>query len=311
MNLQQLYYFRAIAEMEHYTKASDKLMVTQSSLSHSISDLEQELGIHLFVRQGRNVKLTKYGSLFLEYVVRSLDALEEGKTHLQDFISPEEGTISISYISSLNEFIPFLVAQYFKDTGNIKNKFQFNPSPTVTIEESLANGCADIAFSTAIGNDQFSHHRIGIHKTVVIAHHTHPLAGQDHVRLSQLEGEKFITYNYECQLRYFIDEMFKSAGIYPRIISETTHDSIILASVAANFGVAIIPEPLSPLHSNVKVLPIAGPASERHIYMIVKKNRYISPCVKTFTGFVIRRGDILNDFLDGLPERHPLLCNLA
>ena len=56
MNLQQLYYFKTIAELEHYTKASQMLNITQSSLSHSINDLEKELGVLLFIRQGRNVR---------------------------------------------------------------------------------------------------------------------------------------------------------------------------------------------------------------------------------------------------------------
>ena len=68
MNLQQLYYFKTIAELEHYTKASQMLNITQSSLSHSINDLEKELGVLLFIRQGRNVRLTKCGAFFLEFV---------------------------------------------------------------------------------------------------------------------------------------------------------------------------------------------------------------------------------------------------
>ena len=62
MNLQQLYYFKTIAELEHYTKASQQLNISQSSLSHSITDLEKELGVSLFIRQGRNVKLTSCGA---------------------------------------------------------------------------------------------------------------------------------------------------------------------------------------------------------------------------------------------------------
>ena len=68
MNLKQLEYFRMIAELEHFTKASEKLLISQSSLSHSIKELEAELGVELFMRQGRNVKLTKYGQMFLPFV---------------------------------------------------------------------------------------------------------------------------------------------------------------------------------------------------------------------------------------------------
>ena len=91
MNLQQLYYFKTIAELEHYTQAARKLNISPSSLSHSITDLEKELGVSLFIRQGRNVRLTSCGAFFLDYVSRSLEILDEGRSRLQDFISPESG----------------------------------------------------------------------------------------------------------------------------------------------------------------------------------------------------------------------------
>lgn len=62
MNLRQLQYFKTIAELEHYTRAAEKLYVSQSNLSHSIQELEDELNVEFFVRKGRNIKLTKYGS---------------------------------------------------------------------------------------------------------------------------------------------------------------------------------------------------------------------------------------------------------
>lgn len=64
MNLNQLHYFVTLAYMEHYTKAAKELSITQPSLSHAISMLEQELGTYLFEKQGRNVVLTKYGKVF-------------------------------------------------------------------------------------------------------------------------------------------------------------------------------------------------------------------------------------------------------
>lgn len=67
MQLQWLYYFVTIAELEHYTRAAEKLKISQSNLSHAIKSMERELGAELFERQGRNVKLNKYGKLFLPY----------------------------------------------------------------------------------------------------------------------------------------------------------------------------------------------------------------------------------------------------
>ena len=83
MNLRQLKYFRTIAEYEHYTKAAEELSVHQSSLSHAMQSLEREVGVDLFVRNGRNVILSQYGKMFLPHVVKVLDELETGATELR------------------------------------------------------------------------------------------------------------------------------------------------------------------------------------------------------------------------------------
>lgn len=78
MNLQQLYYFRKLAEVQHYTKAAKALYITQPSLSDSIASLEHELSVSLFQKKGRGVQLTKYGQEFYEYVNQALGILEHG-----------------------------------------------------------------------------------------------------------------------------------------------------------------------------------------------------------------------------------------
>ena len=78
MNLSQLQYFKVLAQEEHYTRAAQMLSITQPSLSHAISQLEQELGTRLFEKKGRNVVLTRYGKMFLPYVEESLKVLNEG-----------------------------------------------------------------------------------------------------------------------------------------------------------------------------------------------------------------------------------------
>ena len=79
MELQQLKYFREVAEREHVTRAAEKLFVSQSAISRAVTQLEKELGVPLFYRQGRAVVLSRYGRLFLEHVNRALSILESGK----------------------------------------------------------------------------------------------------------------------------------------------------------------------------------------------------------------------------------------
>ena len=101
MNLQQLYYFKTIAELEHYTKASEVLSISQSSLSHAIQSMEEELNVKLFARRGRNVVLTKYGKMLLPYVTQSLGTLEDGLARLDEEINPDTGSATIACFPSL------------------------------------------------------------------------------------------------------------------------------------------------------------------------------------------------------------------
>ena len=96
MNLQWLYYFNTIAELEHYTRAAERLHVSQSNLSHAIKELEEELGAELFERKGRNIKLTKYGEIFQPYVQKTISSLEEGISTLKEYIDPNVGTIVLA-----------------------------------------------------------------------------------------------------------------------------------------------------------------------------------------------------------------------
>ncbi|MGO1036496.1 LysR family transcriptional regulator, partial [Clostridioides difficile] len=83
MNLYHLRYFVTLAHLEHYTKAAENLSITQPSLSHAISLLENELGVALFEKEGRNIVLTKYGKIFLKDVEKSLEILDSSVKSLK------------------------------------------------------------------------------------------------------------------------------------------------------------------------------------------------------------------------------------
>ena len=78
MNLSQLYYFSKLSELEHFSKAAKELYITQPSLSHAIKSLETELGVQLFEREGRRMRLTPFGKEFATYVKRGLREIDKG-----------------------------------------------------------------------------------------------------------------------------------------------------------------------------------------------------------------------------------------
>ena len=137
MNLQQLYYFRKLAEVQHYTEAAKALYITQPSLSDSISSLENELSVALFQKKGRGIELTKYGQEFYQYVNQALGVLEHGIAIMKEKSDLVTGTIDVGCIPTLlGDFLPNALDLYHEKHPQVSLIF-FMKSPFRWQKESL------------------------------------------------------------------------------------------------------------------------------------------------------------------------------
>lgn len=299
MNLRQLYYFKAIAELEHYTRAAEKLYVSQSSLSHAIQELKDELNVEFFVKRGRNVELTKYGQLFLPYVQKTLETLETGIATLTDYINPNTGTVVMAGFPSLAQFAPDIIVRYVSETNRVDVRLQFNQEATYNqLRDQLLSGQVDLIFATEVDDPRVGSSYIGEHQIVLLVPQGHRLAQYDQVDLRELDGENFISFDTNCQLRGVTDRIFKEMGIQPNITMETAQDLIIHGLVASNHGVSIIPSPLGGAPYNTKILPIGNHIPPRRLYLQWNKDQYLPPAAEYFRDFVIRSGEIFTQFLE-------------
>ena len=147
MNLNQLHYFVTLAHMEHFTKAAEELDITQPSLSHAMTTLEQELGTKLFQKQGRGVSLTKYGQIFLKYAEESLRILDMGVRKTKEMTGQTGGVIDLAYIYTLgSEFVPRLVGDFLRAHEELSIRFHFTVGNTSEILAGLKDEKYDVAF---------------------------------------------------------------------------------------------------------------------------------------------------------------------
>ena len=299
MNLQQLYYFRTIAELEHYTRASEKLSISQSSLSHAIAALEDELNVKLFARKGRNVALTKYGRLLLPYVTKSLETLETGVSKLNDFISPDTGAVTIACFPSLAQFVPEIIVRYISETNRVNVRLQSNQEATYgALRELLLGGKVDLVLATEMNDSRISSTFIGEHELVLIVPASHPLAQLDVVNLRELDGEDFIAFERHSQIREQLDEIFSRRDIHPNIRMESGQDIIIHGLVAANHGVAIVPYPLGGTPYHVKCVRLEpGTIPPRRLYLSWNRDEYMPPAAEYFRDFIVKQGAVFDEFL--------------
>lgn len=297
MNLQQLYYFKTIAELAHFTRAAEKLSITQSSLSHAMKSLETDLKVELFARSGRNVVLTKYGQMLLPYVTESLAALESGISVIRDAVDPDSGTVSIDCFPSLATFLPDLIIQYISETKRLNVHLQTNQQNYKMIQDHLLDGSVDLAFATKIDHPDIEAVPVGEHELVLLVPGTHRFADRESISLEELDGEEFVAYTRDTQIRHQTDEMFRRLGIQPKITIETAQDMFIYSLVAASYGLAITPYPLSGAPYNVRIVHLKQSiSSSRTLYMLWNKSGYMTPAAEGFRDFVIRGGMVFNDF---------------
>lgn len=297
MNLQQLYYFKTIAEYEQYTKASKVLMISQPTLSHSISELEEELGVPLFFKQGRNIKLTKYGSVFLDYVKESLDKIELGKNAINEMINPDSGTITLSFVSSLStHFIPYMVRQFYENPQNLKIKFKYDQNTTQKIVEGIKDGRFDLGFGSKIDDHELEFYTVCEEEMAIVVSNKHPWASRKSVELSELADQDLITYEHQCGTRIYVDSILSTLNNKPKVISEVLTDTMIAGIVSANLGVAIMPKMFGLSIYDVKVINIENWDSKRKLCMMWHKDRFMSPVVKKVKDYIIENNKITSIF---------------
>ena len=288
MNLNHLYYFRALAKEEHYTRTAENLSITQPSLSHAISCLEGELGVKLFEKQGRNAKLTKYGQLFLRYVEQSLAMLDEGKRILTEASGLDGGYIDIGYIYTLgSHFIPQVINHYMEKKGENHIRFSFGQGTTKRIIQGLKEGKYDFVFSSYIKDEEnLEFIPVAEEELVLITPKDHPLADEKSVNLGDTTQYDYIYFSKNSGLRNVIDQLFSKVKGYPKIAYEGEEDSTVAGLVAAGFGIAIVPNIPLLNKMDVSVIPISSPEIHRYIYLVTLKKKYLAPVAEEFVEFV-------------------------
>lgn len=148
MTLNQLSYFYQAAVLEHFNQAAEKMNITEPSLSRSIAALEDELGVTLFEKRGRNVILTKAGEIFLEHVSTILDDVKRAENKMHQ-IATDGGHIDIAYVSPLAKvFIPTIVRSFLTEKENKNITFNFFQDITSVNIEGLKKGRYDIIFGS-------------------------------------------------------------------------------------------------------------------------------------------------------------------
>lgn len=242
MELQQLKYFREVAEREHVTRAAENLFVSQSAVSRAVTQLEEELGVPLFYRQGRAVMLSPYGRSFLEHVIRALNVLESGKRLLGEQNSEESGTVSLGFLHSLGiEMVPRLIREYRRRHPRIQ--FTLVQRSGRMLMEQLGEGSIDLCLSVPGLFEQsdvrWSH--LLDEELIIALPQTHRLAARRTLRIAELSSEAFLALVPGHTLRIIFDKVCADSSFVPNIAFEGMDIATLRGMIAAGLGIGLVP----------------------------------------------------------------------
>ncbi|MFT8871824.1 MAG: LysR family transcriptional regulator [Sporolactobacillus sp.] len=286
MNLNQLKYFSVLAQTEHFTHASEMLFITQPTLTHAIKELEKELNVCLFDKEGRNIKLNNYGRVFLKYVNQALDQLEKGENQVSKLLSPESGAVNIGFLPSLaQKDIPRLLEQFNNDVSS-DIRFNLSEGNTSELTEKLLSEKIDLSLSSHITDPRVVSFPIFEQELYLITPLCHPLAQKKEIDFTELKHDPFIIYKKESGIRPIVENILQKVGIAPRIAFELVNDDAICGFVSSNLGIAIVPKIYGIDQYKIVLHKVPQELYHRYIYLSCLSDRAMAPSVALFKKYV-------------------------
>jgi len=244
MELRHLRYFVVVAEELHFTRAAERLNMAQPPLSQQIHQLENELGVELFYRTKRQVKLTAAGKILLKNVYKILNDIEKACDSAQRAHRGEMGKIIVGFTGSATfDILPNLI-QTYRRKFPLVNLAVLQLSTTDQIH-SLLNGEINIGILCApIENSELKFEVIRQEPFIIAMPKDHPLASKSTpIEVQELSKELFIMTSREAGQIYYdiIINICHNAGFSPNVTQEVNELHTSISLVAAGMGVALVP----------------------------------------------------------------------
>jgi LysR family transcriptional activator of glutamate synthase operon len=288
-----------VAKREHVTEAANALHVAQSAVSRQIFNLESELGVNLFVREGRNVRLTPIGRIFLQHMQQAMNVIENAKREVEEYLEPERGTVRIGFPSSLAAYIlPTAISAFRERYPRVK--FQLYQGSYHSLIDAVVKGEIDMSLLGPVPHQEkkVRGEILFVENIVALLPSNHPLADKPALKLSQLRNDSFVLFPKGFILREIVVNACQQLGFQPDVSFEGEDIDAIKGLVSAGLGITLIPEVTlidSIPRSTVK-LPIIEPQFTRTVGIIIPGERQLLPTEKLFYEFLKNFFTILDRF---------------
>ncbi|MEU3535795.1 LysR substrate-binding domain-containing protein [Streptomyces murinus] len=260
MELRHLQHFVAVAEDQHFTRAAERLMVSQSGLSASIRALERELRAPLFVRTTRRVTLTEAGRALLveaERILAQVRAAHEAVAAVQGVL---RGTLALGTEQCIaGVHVARLLAAFRREHPDVE--IRLRQAGSGALAEEVAAGRLDLAFAyrTRADGDQLRSVSLTSEPMTVLCHPRHRLAATGTLLCpDDLAGEVFVDFHPDWGPRRATDAAFAAAGVRRTVALEVNDVHTLLDLVDENLGIAVVPRHFRHKRPTLTALPLKG-----------------------------------------------------
>lgn len=286
MELRHIRYFVALAGSLSFTRAAERVHVTQSTLSHQIKQLEDEVGRQLFDRIGKRVALTEAGEAFLGHAMRALREIDQGVGSLKAFGLELTGSVRVGTTHTFNlGFIPQCVALFMEKHPTVQ--IFVNELPADEIDTRLREDELDLGMAYRPSGPSTMHFEpLFDEEMMLVVGKSHPFAQRRRVRMVELNRQRMVLLPTQFATRHMIDECFRTCAAEPVVVAEMNTVAPMLALVSRTDVAAIVARNAIPDSEDLKAIALESPTPVRTPGILWKRDTAHSAQVRAFAAIV-------------------------
>ncbi|MBI5503475.1 MAG: LysR family transcriptional regulator [Deltaproteobacteria bacterium] len=241
MDLRALATFLTVADTGSFTRAGERLRVSQSAVSQQIRTLEEDLGASLFARQTRKVTLTQAGSVLLPYARQIVRKVEEARAVVSDFEGLGRGRVSVGTSGAVcHHILPDLVREFSSRFG----KIEVHVLSGFTLEtlQRTIDGTVDLGIvPLPVKESGLVITQLGRDELCAIAPRDHAWQRMERVRAKDFAGQSLVASDRRSQTFRTLERFVLEAGVFPTIVMEISDVEAVKRMVGVGLGVSVVP----------------------------------------------------------------------
>ena len=293
VTFRQLRVFNAVARHLSFAKAAETLHVSAPAITMQIKELEAEVGMPLFERQGRKVSLTTNGEYMLVYARKILALLKDAEDAAARLQRIETGKLTIGMVDTTTYFIPALLRKFLKEHEGIE--LVLNVGNRSALVNWLQNSEVDIAIMGSPPSEIPTRAEpFAANPLVFVASPDHPLAGESGLQAEDFRQQSFIVREPGSGTRSAMEAFFTQARFQPRFSMELQSNDAIKQAVKANLGLSFLSLHTIGLELQTKqlcILDVRNSPVVRAWHVVHALSKLLSPAAEAFRYFVLEHGE--------------------